>query len=114
MVLGKLELGVLGTDAHATIDGLKLLLAVLGGDCATGLGQQFLAGECASRLGIVPRAIKLALAHLHATDDQAQEPVNRVLRAQAAQHSAQNIAQSAVARLAAGSRAHTHIAQQAR
>ena len=34
VILGKLELGVLGTDAHIVIDGLQFLLAVLGGDGA--------------------------------------------------------------------------------
>ena len=97
MVLCELELGVLRTDSQCIVNGLQLLLAILGSDCTTGFCQQVLTGEGAAWLGIIPCAIEFTLLHLDTADDQSQQAVNGVLRSQHAQDAAQHIAQRTAA-----------------
>ena len=69
MILSELELGVVGIDAQGVVNRQQFLLAGLGSNSATSLGQQVLAREGATRLSIVPGAIKVALIDIHATDN---------------------------------------------
>ena len=84
MILSELELRVLAADAQRVVNGQQLLLASLGSHGTTCLGQQILAGERTSRLGVIPSAIQLTLLNLDTTDNKSQQAVNGVLRAETA------------------------------